>query len=128
MSDLPSPRHVRADVARRPIEEVRPWARSIQQRVPNREMPPWHLDKTVGIRQYKNDLSLSDDEIDTIVTWVDAGAPQGNPADMPPPLTFRPEDRLVHRQAGSDVTIDKEHRRCTRMVRTGGSTSSPTPG
>jgi hypothetical protein len=55
-------------------------------------MPPWHLDKTVGIRKYKNDISLSDEQIATIVRWVDAGAPQGNPADMPPPLTFRSED------------------------------------
>ena len=72
-------------------DEVRPWARSIRQRVANREMPPWHLDKTVGIRRYKNDRSLSDDEISTVVRWVDAGAPQGNPADMPAPLTFRSE-------------------------------------
>ncbi len=72
-------------------DEVRPWARSIRQRVANREMPPWHLDKTVGIRRYKNDRSLSDDEISTLVRWVDAGAPQGNPADMPAPLTFRSE-------------------------------------
>ena len=48
-------------------EEVRPWARSIRQRVANREMPPWHLDKTVGIRNYKNDVSLNDEEIATIV-------------------------------------------------------------
>jgi len=72
-------------------DEVRPWARSIRQRVANREMPPWHLDKTVGIRHYKNDRSLSDDEIATVVRWVDSGAPQGNPADMPAPLTFRSE-------------------------------------
>jgi hypothetical protein len=71
--------------------DVRPWARSIRQRVANREMPPWHLDKTVGIRHYKNDISLIDDEIATIVRWVDNGAPQGNPADMPKPLTFRSE-------------------------------------
>ncbi|HYM24626.1 MAG TPA: hypothetical protein VEU08_15520, partial [Vicinamibacterales bacterium] len=72
-------------------DEVRPWARSIKQRVASRDMPPWHLDKTVGIRHYKNDRSLRDDEIDTIVRWVDAGAPLGNPADMPKPLEFRPE-------------------------------------
>jgi hypothetical protein len=72
-------------------DEVRPWARSIRQRVANRDMPPWHLDKTVGIRHYKNDRSLSDDEISTLVRWVDSGAPQGNPADMPAPLAFRPE-------------------------------------
>jgi hypothetical protein len=70
------------------FEEARPWAKSIQQRVANRDMPPWHLDKTVGIKHYKNDRSLNDDEISTIVRWVDAGALQGNPADMPKPLTF----------------------------------------
>jgi cytochrome c5 len=71
--------------------ETRPWAKSIQQRVANRDMPPWHLDKTVGIKHYKNDRSLSDSEIATIIRWVDAGAPQGNPADMPPPRTFQSE-------------------------------------
>jgi hypothetical protein len=72
-------------------DDVRPWARAIRQRVANREMPPWHLDKTVGIRHYKNDRSLSDDEIATVVRWADNGAPMGNPADLPKPLTFAPE-------------------------------------
>ncbi len=72
-------------------DEVRPWAKSIRQRVANREMPPWHLDKTVGIRHYKNDRSLSDKEIATVVQWADSGAPLGNPADLPKPLAFKPE-------------------------------------
>ncbi len=65
------------------FEQVRPWARSIRERVLGRQMPPWHIDKTVGVHEFKNDRSLSDDEIATIVKWVDAGAPQGNPNDMP---------------------------------------------
>jgi len=73
-------------------EESRPWARSIKARVQNREMPPWHLDKTVGIRKYKNDISLTDKEITTISAWVDGGAVQGSPADMPPARKFAPED------------------------------------
>src|SRR5262249_7172929 len=72
-------------------EEARPWARSIKQRVSLREMPPWHLDKTVGIRNYKNDISLSDSEIGLIGKWVDGGAIQGNPADLPKPLDFSNE-------------------------------------
>lgn len=68
--------------------EIRPWARAIRARVLKREMPPWHLDKTTGIRKYKNDISLSDDQIAAIVRWADNGAVEGNPADMPPPLTF----------------------------------------
>lgn len=73
------------------FEEVRPWVRSIRQRVANRDMPPWHLDKSVGIKHYKNDRSLSDDEIATITKWADAGAPQGSAADMPPPRSFAPD-------------------------------------
>lgn len=69
-------------------EETRPWARAIRQRVVTRQMPPWHLDKTVGIQHYANDFSLSDAEIETIVRWVDAGAPQGDPKDMPPPKVW----------------------------------------
>ena len=46
-------------------------------------MPPWHIDKTVGIQEFKNDRSLSDDQIATIVKWVDQNAPQGDPKDMP---------------------------------------------
>jgi hypothetical protein len=65
-------------------EEARPWARSIKTKVSAREMPPWFIERNVGIQKFKDDQSLSDQEIGTIVKWVDAGAPQGNPADMPP--------------------------------------------
>ena len=51
-------------------------------------MPPWHLDPTVGIQQFKNDASLSDEQIAIIGAWAEAGAPQGNPADLPPPIEF----------------------------------------
>jgi len=64
-------------------DAARPWAQAIKTRVSRREMPPWFLDKHIGIQQYKNDPSLTDDEIATIVKWVDTGALQGNPADMP---------------------------------------------
>jgi hypothetical protein len=66
-------------------EETRPWAKDIRQRVITRNMPPWHIDKTVGIQKFQNDISLSDQQISTIVRWVDEGAPQGDPKDMPPP-------------------------------------------
>ena len=73
--------------------ETRPWARSIKAKVAERQMPPWHIDKTVGVQKFKNDRSLSDEQIDTIVRWVDAGAPQGDPKDMPGPKQW-PEDQL----------------------------------
>src|SRR5262249_58280466 len=69
-------------------EDARPWARSIKSRVEARQLPPWHVDRTVGIRQFKDDPSLSDTEIATIAAWVDGGAPRGNPADMPAPKQF----------------------------------------
>ena len=69
-------------------EQTRPWARSIRQKVVAREMPPWFIDKNVGVQHFSNDRSLTDAEISTIMKWVDAGAPQGNPADMPPPRQF----------------------------------------
>ena len=65
------------------FDETRPWAKSIRQRVIARQMPPWHIDTTVGVQKFKNDMSLSNDQIDAIVRWVDAGAPLGNPKDMP---------------------------------------------
>src|SRR5437870_1555734 len=66
-------------------QEVRPWARSIKERVATRQMPPWHIDRSVGVQHFKNDMSLSDEQVDTIVRWVDEGAVQGDPRDLPPP-------------------------------------------
>jgi hypothetical protein len=51
-------------------------------------MPPYHYDVDVGIQELKHDARLSEEEIRTISLWVDSGAPQGNPADMPPPVEW----------------------------------------
>ena len=75
-------------------QEVRPWVRAIKTRVANREMPPWHLDKTVGIQKFRNDRSLTDEQINTIVKWVDLGAPLGNANDMPSPKQWPSGDRF----------------------------------
>ncbi len=72
-------------------EQTRPWAKAIKQRVVTRNMPPWHLDKTVGIQQFQNDMSLTDQQISVISRWVDAGAPLGDPKDMPAPKQW-PKD------------------------------------
>ncbi|MEZ5284131.1 MAG: cytochrome c [Vicinamibacterales bacterium] len=66
-------------------KESRPWARSIKDRVMRRQMPPWHIDQSVGVQHFKNDMSLSEGQIQTIVRWVDGGAPEGDPRDLPPP-------------------------------------------
>jgi hypothetical protein len=73
-------------------EQVRPYARGIRQKVATRMMPPWHLDDTVGIQKYNNDMSLSREQIDTVVRWVDAGAPMGNAADLPPAKVWPRDD------------------------------------
>jgi hypothetical protein len=66
----------------RTYQEARPFARAMKDRVVSRRMPPWPADRTVG--SFANDPSLTDDEIATIVRWVDGGAPQGELRDMPP--------------------------------------------
>jgi len=69
-------------------EEARPWARAIKQRTgigPKAGvMPPWYVEKNIGIQHFKNDPSLSALEIAAVAAWADAGAPRGNPADLPP--------------------------------------------
>lgn len=74
-------------------EEVRPWAPLIKQQVVARNMPPFHYDPGVGIQELKDDRRLTEAEIETIVQWVDAGAPLGDVADMPPPVEWPKADQ-----------------------------------
>ena len=90
------------------FQEARPWARSIRERVSARQMPPWHIDKSVGIQSFKNDMSLSDEQIDTIVRWVEGGAPQGDPKDLPPakpPVTTNEWQGVINGFGAPDVVI-----------------------
>src|SRR5262245_37198302 len=87
-----------APMALATYEDARPWAKSIAARVGARQMPPWHIDKTVGIQKFKNDRSLNDEQIDTIVSWVAAGAPKGDPKDMPPAVQWPAETKSWHMQ------------------------------
>ena len=89
-------------------EEARPWAKSIKQRVAKREMPPWHADPKVGL-PYAGDVSLSDDEIETIVGWVDAGAPRGNPRDLPAPVAFPADDEWGIGEPDLILTMAEEY-------------------
>ena len=66
------------------FQDARPWARSIKQRVESRQMPPWHIDRSVGVTHFKNDMSLTDEQVATVVAWVDGGALEGNKADFKP--------------------------------------------
>jgi hypothetical protein len=66
--------------------DARPWAKAIKKNVADQVMPPWHADPKYG--KFANERRLTQNEIDTIVSWVDQGAPQGNPKDLPPMPRF----------------------------------------
>jgi hypothetical protein len=67
-------------------KEVRPWARAIREKVITRDMPPWHADPKHG--EWANDRRMSQKDVDTIAAWVDQGAKEGNPKDLPPTPKF----------------------------------------
>ena len=88
-------------------EDVRPWARAIKQRTgigPHAGvMPPWYLEKNIGIQKYKDDPSLSATEVAMVAKWADSGAPRGNPADMPPARQW--EDANTWRIGTPDLIV-----------------------
>jgi hypothetical protein len=88
-------------------EDARPYARAMKLRTGLRNkpgvMPPWYIEKNVGIQKYKDDISLSDEEVGKIAAWADSGAPRGNPADMPPPLVF--DDASVWKIGTPDLIV-----------------------
>jgi len=89
-------------------KEVRPWARSVRERVVTRQMPPWHIDRSVGVQKFKNDMSLTDEQVNTIARWVEEGAPEGDPKDLPPakPLVTDNEWKAVRDGYGPpDIVI-----------------------
>jgi len=67
-------------------EETRPWAKSIREKVASGQMPPWHAVAPHGT--FANDRRLSEQEKDTLIRWVDGGAPKGDPKDLPPAPKF----------------------------------------
>jgi hypothetical protein len=69
-------------------EEVRPWAPLIQLKVAQKEMPPYQYDGDIGVQHLKNDWRMSQEDIETIVEWVNAGSPFGNPENLPPAKEF----------------------------------------
>ena len=77
-------------------QDARRYAARIKERTQLRDkmgvMPPWFIERDIGIQDFQNDISLSEEEIAKIATWVDNGTPEGNPADLPAPLFFSAED------------------------------------
>jgi peroxiredoxin len=66
--------------------EVVPWADTIREVIEERRMPPWHADPQFG--KFANDRSLSADERETLLAWLDLGTPKGEAVDLPPPRAF----------------------------------------
>jgi len=91
-------------------QEARPWAKAIRERVITRNMPPWHIDKTVGIQHFQNDRSLTAEQIATIVRWVDTGAAPGDPKDLPPARQWPPDEgwQLAKQFGEPDLVIKSE--------------------
>ena len=85
--------HRPGEVAPMPLtsyQEVRPWGKAIREEVVERTMPPWFADPHTSTLKFSNDRRLSQKEIDTIVAWVDAGAPKGDDKDLPPMPKYAP--------------------------------------
>ena len=115
------------------FQEARPWAKSIAKAVRSRVMPPWSGESEH--RKWSNDISLSDDQIETIVAWVEQGAREGSPKDLPETPTFPdtwtlgdPDyiinlDEIYVPAAGDDifpqqrVTVDIKEPRWVRAMR-----------
>src|SRR6266498_556267 len=69
--------------------DARPWAKSIATQVAKGAMPPWHADPSHN--EFLNDRRISESEKKTLIAWVNAGAPEGNPSDLPPQPTYETE-------------------------------------
>ena len=109
-------------------EDARPYARSIKAKTASRLMPPWHVERNIGIQKFKDDPSLTEQEIATIAAWVDQGAQKGDMANMPPPRKFDGRRRVAHRQAGSHRRDSAAACGAREPARTSGSITSPTAG
>src|SRR5262249_33535754 len=85
--------HRPGEVAPMPLtsyKEVRPWSKAIKEAVIQHAMPPWFADPQTSTLKFSNDRRLSQQEIDTIVAWVDAGSPKGEEKDLPSMPSYTP--------------------------------------
>ena len=100
-----------APMALQTYEQVRRYASRIKHRTGIRDragaMPPWYVEKDIGIQHFKDDPSLSDWEIAAVAAWVDNGMPEGDPAHLPEPIEWK--DRTNSWQAGEpDLIVETE--------------------
>ncbi len=86
-------------------DDVVGWAEMIDEVVQDRRMPPWHADPQFG--HFSNDIRLSDDEVAQIHAWVSAGAPQGDPSQLPEPIQY-PEGWMMPSEPDQVVYMGEE--------------------
>ena len=88
-------------------DEVAPFAGLIEFKTSLRDragaMPPWYVEKNIGIQSFKNDTSLSDEEIAAISMWARSGTPKGDSADAPEPLAF--DDSIKWKAGKPDLVV-----------------------
>ena len=87
-------------------QEARPWAAAIKEEVLERKMPPWGAVK--GFGDFRNDEALTQAQLDLIENWIDGGAPEGDPNDLPPQPTFLPLPPTEHRPG--EIVISGDYR------------------
>jgi len=92
--------------------EARPWAKAIQEEVLERRMPPWGAVK--GFGDFRNDQALTPEQIEVIADWVEGGAPEGEPKDLPEPPKPVPESAVA--KSGGQVTVSGEYKSLHTMV------------
>jgi hypothetical protein len=92
-------------------QDARPWAKDIKIKVASRQMPPWNADPRYG--HFANDRSLKQSEIDTIIGWIDQGAPEGDPKDKPAPLQWPDAGWQIRPDS---LTVLKAQYRPTRKI------------
>ena len=86
-------------------EQARPWAKAIKAAVLKNQMPPWPADPHYG--KFSNDRSLTQQQIDTLAAWADAGAPEGSKADAPKPRTWVDGWNIANRTRDPDAEADR---------------------
>jgi hypothetical protein len=83
---------------------ARPWAKAIKEEALERRMPPWGAVK--GFGDFRNDQALTQEQLELIANWVEGGAPEGDPKDLPPPPEFPTAGPIAHRAGEIVVSSD----------------------
>lgn len=96
-------------------DEARPWAKAIQEEVLERRMPPWGAIK--GFGDFRNDRALTPEQMELVADWVEGGAPEGEPGDIPQPA--KPEPAQAAEKMGGALTLSGDTNLLRPMVLAG---------